>query len=126
MIIYVIYVLFFCQSQQKDLLQLMIDACDDDTKATLTTGEIVADAVTFLLAGYETTSNFLTYASYLLAINPDVQEKLSEEIISYLEENQVRRCLLHITTYHLLNRNVYICVFILACRIAQCTMQYKT
>ena len=67
----------------------MIDACDDETKVTLSNGEIVADAVTFLLAGYETTSSFLTYASYLLALNPEVQEKLSIEISSYLKENQV-------------------------------------
>ena len=67
----------------------MIDACDDDSKDSLSTGEIITDAMTFMLAGYETTSNFLTFASYLLAVNPDIQEKLFESITTYMEENQV-------------------------------------
>ena len=67
----------------------MIDACDDDSKDSLSTGEIITDAMTFMLAGYETTSNFLTFASYLLAVHPNIQEKLFESITTYMEENQV-------------------------------------
>ena len=43
----------------------------------------------FLLAGYETTSNALAFTSYLLAINPDKQEKLCADIDAYSEENEV-------------------------------------
>ena len=68
----------------------MIDACDEDTKAKLTNGEIVADCVEFLLAGYETTGTALTFLTYQLAIHPDVQDRLFSEIDNYFEENEVR------------------------------------
>jgi cytochrome P450 len=70
---------------RKDLLQLLIDAGDGDSK--LSTGEIVADAVGFMLAGYETTSVALSFITYLLAKNPEAQEKLANEINDYFEEN---------------------------------------
>ena len=75
--------------QRKDLLQLMIDARDSETRKGLETGEIVADSVGFILAGYETTSTALTFATYLLAANPEVQERLANEIHEYLELNPV-------------------------------------
>ena len=56
----------------------------------LTDEEVVGQAVTFLLGGYETTANALAYTSYLLALNPDIQEKLQSEIDSYFEEKPVR------------------------------------
>ncbi len=40
----------------------------------------VFQAMIFFLAGYETTSSLLGFASYLLALNPDVQDKLYAEI----------------------------------------------
>ena len=46
----------------------------------LSEDEIVAQCFTFILAGYETTSNALAFTSYLLALNPDKQEKVFEEI----------------------------------------------
>ena len=67
----------------------MIDATDDKTKTKLTTAEIAADAVGFLLAGYETTSNALTFTTYLLGANPSVQERLANEIHAYLEDHPV-------------------------------------
>ena len=67
----------------------MIDATDDKTKTKLTTAEIAADAVGFLLAGYETTSNALTFTAYLLGANPSVQERLANEIHDYLEDHPV-------------------------------------
>ena len=80
--------LCFCP-QRKDLLQLMIDASEDESKEGLKTGEIIADSVGFMLAGYETTSTTLAFATYLLATNPEVQERLANEIHEYFEENPV-------------------------------------
>ena len=56
----------------------------------LSAKEIVDNSVTFLIAGYETTANTLSYASYLLAINPDIQEKLQSEIDAYFDNKPVR------------------------------------
>ena len=83
----------------------MIDACDEeedeserssevkmlsgDSPQTLQDADIVANAITFMLAGYETTSNTLAYTSYLLALNQDKQDKLCDMIDAYYEEHEV-------------------------------------
>merc|ERR1711994_273054 len=41
---------------------------------------IVATAIVLLVAGYDTTGTTLGFACYYLAKNPDVQEKLREEV----------------------------------------------
>ncbi len=45
-----------------------------------TDNEIVAQCILFFLAGFETSSTVLTFAAYELVVNPDVQQKLYEEI----------------------------------------------
>ena len=46
-------------------------------------------AMDLLMAGYESTANLLTVASYLLATHPEVQEKLHADIKDYLKSNPV-------------------------------------
>ena len=53
----------------------------------LTEGEIVAQSLVFFLAGYETVSATLTNTSYLLALHPEVQERLREEINSVMDKS---------------------------------------
>ncbi|RDD37248.1 Cytochrome P450 3A24 [Trichoplax sp. H2] len=67
-----------------DILQLMIEAGDHDK---LDNEEIIAQAFVFLVAGYETTANTLTFLSHILAVNPDVQQKVYEEISSKYHED---------------------------------------
>ena len=76
-------------SQYKDILQLMLDASVEEKggERKLSDLEIVSYSITFLLAGYETTANTLAYTSYLLALNPDAQEKLCAEIDEYFGSN---------------------------------------
>lgn len=40
---------------------------------------MVANAILFLAAGYETTGSLLTYLTYALAINSEVQERLYQD-----------------------------------------------
>ncbi len=75
--------------QYKDLLQLMIDATVENSEKKLTDHEIASQAITFLVAGYDTTANTLNYASYLLALNPGVQQKLQADIDEYFEGDPV-------------------------------------
>ena len=58
-------------------------------EGVLSDEEVVMHAIMLLMAGYETTANALAYTSYLLALNPDIQEKLQSEIDSYFDENPV-------------------------------------
>ena len=73
----------------KDLLQLMLEAHDEnkETKSSLSNEEIVSTIMTIILAGYETTSNTLSYTAYLLALNPIIQDNLIKEINDYYEAN---------------------------------------
>lgn len=55
----------------------------------LTDSEILSQAFIFMFAGYEPTSNTLSYLAYELALHPDVQQKLLDEIDTVLP-NKVR------------------------------------
>ena len=69
----------------------MIDASDSETQKRLEKGEIIADCLVFMLGGYDTTSTALTFATYLLAANPEAQERLANEVDKYTEENPVSK-----------------------------------
>jgi cytochrome P450 family 3 subfamily A len=49
--------------------------------------EILAQAILFLLAGYETTASTLTLITYNLACHPEIQEKLIEEVDKCIERH---------------------------------------
>ena len=48
-----------------------------------------ATATVFLLAGYNTTSTALAFTTYSLAVYPDIQEKLQEEIDHHFHDKVV-------------------------------------
>uniref|UniRef100_A0A3P8NVI2 Thromboxane-A synthase n=1 Tax=Astatotilapia calliptera TaxID=8154 RepID=A0A3P8NVI2_ASTCA len=49
-------------------------------KKMMTEDEIVGQAVIFLLAGYETSSNTLAFTCYLLALHPECQLRVQKEV----------------------------------------------
>uniref|UniRef100_A0A8D0P219 unspecific monooxygenase n=1 Tax=Sus scrofa TaxID=9823 RepID=A0A8D0P219_PIG len=53
---------------------------DQQTVKFLFDEELVAQGITFIFAGYETTSTPLSFLMYKLATHPDIQEKLQKEI----------------------------------------------
>lgn len=63
-----------------DLLDSLLAARDPETGAGLSEAEVGANIVTFIGAGHETTANALTWALYLVALAPDVRERLEAEI----------------------------------------------
>uniref|UniRef100_A0A8C3NIV8 Cytochrome P450 3A n=1 Tax=Geospiza parvula TaxID=87175 RepID=A0A8C3NIV8_GEOPR len=76
-----------------DFLQLMIEsqrsASQGNNEANhshkaLTDVEVLAQAFIFIFAGYEPTSNTLGFLAYELAMHPDVQEKVLQEIDTVL------------------------------------------
>lgn len=89
------------KEKRKDLLQMMLnahrdtDVNDNEVKQSyvdadqwrtrgLSMEEVLGNSILFMLVGYDTTSNALTFASYNLATNPECQEKLIEEIDTVL------------------------------------------
>ena len=49
--------------------------------------DIVASAILFMVAGSDTSANTLAFACYQLAKNPEIQEKLRNEINYMFDEN---------------------------------------
>ncbi|KAK7103927.1 cytochrome P450 3A24-like isoform X2 [Littorina saxatilis] len=80
----------------QDLTQLMLDAEATDAEVTknpdrkqLTRDEIIAQGLLFFVAGYETTATTLQYLSYLLALNPERQEKLHDAVVAAIGDEDV-------------------------------------
>ncbi|NWR86215.1 CP3AD protein, partial [Furnarius figulus] len=76
-----------------DFLQLMIESQNsashenkdgNHSNKALTDIEVLSQAFIFIFAGYEPTSNTLCYLAYELALHPDVQQKVLEEIDTVL------------------------------------------
>ncbi|GLC67191.1 hypothetical protein PLESTF_000527500 [Pleodorina starrii] len=61
-------------------LGLILAARDKTTGQALDNDEVAAQVQTFILAGYETTANALTFAVYSVAKNPEVERRLLAEI----------------------------------------------
>ncbi|KAI1308644.1 Cytochrome P450 3A24 [Halotydeus destructor] len=75
------------QIKAHDFLQLLIDIWDDDAaldpkSKMITEAELVPQAIAFLSAGHDTTTVWLAVTFYLLALNPDCQQRLHEELNS--------------------------------------------
>jgi cytochrome P450 / NADPH-cytochrome P450 reductase len=64
----------------KDLMGLMLDAVDPDSGQALSDENIRYQVITFLIAGQETTSGFLSFAIYELLANPSLLNKAIQEI----------------------------------------------
>jgi len=63
-----------------DLLDLLIEGMDPETKRQMNSAELRDNLLTFIVAGHETTALTLAWALYLCAFDQDVQAKLHEEV----------------------------------------------
>jgi cytochrome P450 family 3 subfamily A len=59
-------------SKIRNLINVCISALNDK--------EIIGQALIFLLAGYETVSTLLSFFFYVMATQPEIQEKVYDEI----------------------------------------------
>ena len=73
----------------KDLLDLFLQAVDDETGQGMDEEELHSQLFVFLLAGHETSSTALSWIFYFLAQHPEVQEKLRREVKETLKEREV-------------------------------------
>ena len=72
-----------------------IDQIESDMKlqherkhaSRITEDEIIATAMVFLVAGYDTTGMTLAYLAYEMSINPELQERLHQEVDQAFEDN---------------------------------------
>ncbi|KAF8354234.1 hypothetical protein PRIPAC_95857 [Pristionchus pacificus] len=81
---------------ERDFIDIFLDAEIDDSEVEerhnsekkLSSNEIFFQCITFLLAGFDTTSNSLAYLTHFLSNHPDVQQKLIDEVDAFLAENE--------------------------------------
>ncbi|SCZ14965.1 cytochrome P450 / NADPH-cytochrome P450 reductase [Streptomyces sp. 136MFCol5.1] len=67
-------------SGEEDLLGLMLEATDPDTGKLLADDNVRDQVLTFLIAGHETTSGLLSFATYSLMRNPHVLAQAYAEV----------------------------------------------
>lgn len=71
-------------NEYQDLLHLLTEArvASDDCKneVRFSDTKIIANAILFFIAGFETTSTLLFWASYALVMNPHLQERLHQQV----------------------------------------------
>ncbi|KIW15094.1 hypothetical protein PV08_07881 [Exophiala spinifera] len=67
-------------TDKKDLLNAMLYGKDPKTGERLTHESVMNNMITFLIAGHETTSGLLSFATYYLVKNPEVMRKAQAEV----------------------------------------------
>ena len=69
----------------------MVSACYTDRFAightTLSAKELAAQAFMFFAAGFETSATTMSFCLYELALNPDIQDRLRNEIDTVLKKH---------------------------------------
>lgn len=63
-----------------DLLSMLMQARDEETGDAMTEGQLCSEALTFLVAGQETTATALTWTWFLLGSHPSVRRRVREEV----------------------------------------------
>jgi cytochrome P450 len=73
-------------NHKQDLLTLMIAAAKEGhgNPNYLTDGELVSNLAVFFVAGHETTAGATASFMYYLAVNPEIQDKARQEVLSVL------------------------------------------
>nr|ARO50428.1 cytochrome P450 [Chironomus tentans] len=72
--------------QRNDFFQLLINIKNSEQGMTL--NEMAANCFIFFLAGFETSSSVLTFCSYELALNQDIQDRLRTEIDEVIKKHK--------------------------------------
>jgi enediyne biosynthesis protein E7 len=62
-----------------DLLEMLLEARDEETGEGMADQQVRDEVLTLLLAGHETTANALSWTFYLLAQHPHIEARLQEE-----------------------------------------------
>lgn len=67
--------------EQEDILAAFMQAKDPNTGEPFNEEELVNQVAMLFLAGHETSASALTWASYLLAQSPDIQQRAYEQVV---------------------------------------------
>ena len=73
---------------QSDILTSLVTAVDPQTGSVFSFDELVDQTAFLFLAGHETSASALSWALYLIAMQPEVQERMHAEAVSVLGERE--------------------------------------
>ena len=68
------------EEKPMDLLQMLMDATDEETGEPLTDEELRNEAMTIFIAGHETTANAMSWLWSILSQQPEIREKIEQEV----------------------------------------------
>ena len=71
-----------------DILQSFLDAKDEVSGEGFSFEELLDQVAMLFLAGHETSASALTWAAYLMANAPDIQERMHQEVVMHLADRQ--------------------------------------
>jgi cytochrome P450 len=74
-------------SERSDLLDLLLDARDEQSGAGMTDRQLRDEVITLLIAGHETVASALIWTWYLLSQNPSAADRLRAELAKVLGEH---------------------------------------
>ena len=75
--------------QSYDLLDLLLAARDAETGRGMNEAELVANLLTFISAGHETTAVALTWTLWLLAKDEAIQRRVYDEVVAVIGHGPV-------------------------------------
>ncbi len=73
------------ESEKPDLFTLLLNAMDEETGTGLTHEQLANEILAMIIAGYETSSNSISWIFYQLAAYPDIQRRVHDEVDSVLD-----------------------------------------
>ena len=71
--------------EYRDLLSLLMQARDEETGQGMSDQQLRDEIMTILIAGHETAANALAWCWYLLAQNPEAEQRLQQEVDQVLQ-----------------------------------------
>ena len=72
-----------------DLLSMLLEVEDADTKERMSDEQIRDEVITIFLAGHETTANALSFTFYLLSKHPDAKQRIAAEVQQVFGSNEI-------------------------------------
>ncbi|XP_051157193.1 cytochrome P450 9e2-like [Leptopilina boulardi] len=92
-----------------DMIHLLMEAKEKEDGINLSVDDIVAQSFIFFLAGFETSSTLMSFLTHELVMNPEIQEKLRNEVDMIIERDNSK------ITYETLSKMKYLDMVVSEC-----------
>ncbi len=77
------------KTEFNDLLTMLMEVEDADTRERMTDEQLRDEVITIFLAGHETTANALSYTFFLLAQHAEIKQRVVDEVKQVVGDNEM-------------------------------------